>query len=141
MIVLDTDIATLLSYGRNEKLRKRIEAIEAREELAVAIITRMEILQGSFDSIVKSANDNELLKAMERFRASERLLDSFRLLDVNEIAARHFKEMTKSKNRIKMKRGDMLIACIALAHQALLVTRNINDYKPVRELRVENWAD
>ena len=141
MIVLDTDIVTLLSYGRNEKLHKRIAAVEEGEELAVAIITRMEVLQGRYDSIVKAANDEELLKAMERFRASEELLDSFRLLDVNDVAARHFKEMMKSKKRIKMKRGDMLIACIALAHQALLVTRNVDDYKPVTGLRVENWAD
>jgi predicted nucleic acid-binding protein len=141
MIVLDTDIVTLLSYGRTEKLRQRLEAVEEGEELAVTIITRMEILQGRFDSIVKAANESELLKAMERFRASEELLGSFILLDVSDAAARHFKEMTKPKKRVRMKRGDMLIACIALAHQALLVTRNVDDYKGVTGLRVENWAD
>jgi predicted nucleic acid-binding protein len=141
MIVLDTDIVTLLSYGRNEKLRQRIEALDENEELAVTIITRMELLQGRFDSIVKAANEQELLTAMDRFRASEALLDSFRLLVVNDAAARHFKEMTRPKKRTKMRRKDMLIACIALAHQALLVTRNVDDYKPVTGLRVENWAD
>jgi predicted nucleic acid-binding protein len=35
----------------------------------------------------------------------------------------------------------MLIACICLAHDALLVTRNVDDYKGVAGLRVENWAD
>jgi predicted nucleic acid-binding protein len=139
MIILDTDIVTLLSYGRNEKLRQRIESVE--EELAVTIIRLMEILQGRFESIKKAANQDELLKAMERFRASEALLDSFKLLEVDETAAQHFKEMTKPKKRIKMKRGDMLIACIALAHDALLVTRNVDDYKPVTGLRAENWAD
>jgi tRNA(fMet)-specific endonuclease VapC len=141
MIVLDTDIVTLLSYGKTEKLHARIAAVEENEELVIAIITRMEVLQGRYDSIVKAANDEELLKAMERFRASEEFLDSFRVLYVNDVVARHFKEMTKPKKKIKMKRGDMLIACIALAHQALLVTRNVDDYKPVRWLRVENWAD
>lgn len=141
MIVLDTDIVTLLSYGRNEKLRQRLDAVEEGEELAVTLITRMEILQGRFESLMKAANEQELLKAMERFRTSEELLHSFHLPEVNEVAARHFKEMTTPKKRIKMKRGDMLIACIALAHQALLVTRNVKDYKPVTGLRVENWAD
>lgn len=141
MIVLDTDIVTLLSYGKSEKLQERIAAALEREVLAVTIITRMEVLRGRYDSIMKAANDNELLKAMARFRTSEELLDSFHLLDVNDIAARHFKEMTKAKRRIKMKRGDMLIACIALAHQALLITRNVEDYKPATALRMENWAN
>jgi tRNA(fMet)-specific endonuclease VapC len=141
MIVLDTDIVTLLSYGQTDKLQQRITGMQESEELAITIITRMEILQGRFASIVKAANDEELLKAMERFRASRELVDSFRLLEVNEAAARHFKEMTKPKKRIKMKRGDMLIACIVLAHQALLITRNVDDYKPATGLRAENWAD
>jgi predicted nucleic acid-binding protein len=145
MTILDTDIVTLISYGTNEKFRERIEAVKDDEELAVTIITRMEILQGRFDSIVKAANEGELLKAMERFRAAEELLGSFHLLEINETAAGHFREMIrpkgKSRKGSRMKRGDMLIACIALAHEALLVTRNVDDYKSVSGLRVENWAD
>jgi tRNA(fMet)-specific endonuclease VapC len=139
MIVLDSDIVTLLSYPGNEKLKERIAA-QASEELAITIITRMEILRGRFDSIVKAANEGELLKAMARFRASREFLDAFRLLDVNEDAAEHFKQILKAKKKPK-RRGDMLIACIVLAQGGLLVTRNIKDYKDVPELRVENWAD
>jgi predicted nucleic acid-binding protein len=40
-----------------------------------------------------------------------------------------------------MGRADMLIACIALAHDALLVTRNTKDYKDVAGLRVAYWVD
>ena len=40
-----------------------------------------------------------------------------------------------------MRRGDMLIACIALADDTLLVTRNTKDYKNVNGLRIENWVD
>ncbi len=141
MIVLDTDIVTLLGYGRSEKLRLRIEAVDENEELAITLVTRMEILQGRFANLVKAANEEELLTAMERFRASEALLDSFRLLEVTEAAARHLQEMTRPKKKVRMRRGDLLIACIALAHKALLVTRNVEDYKPVTGLRVENWAD
>jgi tRNA(fMet)-specific endonuclease VapC len=140
MIVLDSDIVTLISYGRTEKLQQRIAAVQESEELAVTIITRMEILRGRFDSIVKAADEDELLKAMDRFQSSRRLLNSFRLLEVNEDAAQHFKHLLKAKKKPK-RRGDLLTACIALAHDALLVTRNIKDYKDVPGLRVENWAD
>lgn len=140
MIVLDSDIVTLLSYGQTDKLQQRIAAVQEREELAVTIITRMEILRGRFDAILKAANEDELLKAMDRFRSSRRLLDSFRLLEVNEDAAQHFKQMLKAKKKPK-RRADLLVACIALAHDGLLVTRNIKDYKDIPGLRVENWAD
>lgn len=141
MIVLDTDIVTLFSYGRNEKLRQRIEAVPEDEELAVTVITQMEILQGRFASIQKAATGDELLRAMERFRGSRELIESFLLLEINAAAAQRFTAMTAAKKRPKVKRGDMLIACIALAHDALLVTQNVKDYKPVNGLQVENWAE
>jgi predicted nucleic acid-binding protein len=40
-----------------------------------------------------------------------------------------------------MRRPDMLIACIALANDALLVTRNRKDFKKVAHLKLANWAD
>jgi hypothetical protein len=40
-----------------------------------------------------------------------------------------------------MKRPDLLIACIALAQDALLVTRKTKDFKKVAGLKLANWAD
>lgn len=141
MTILDTDIVTLLSYGKTEKLRGRIEAVGEEEELAVTVVTRMEVLRGRADSILKASDEGELTKAMDRFRASEELLASFVLLEVGAEAAAQFGRLRKEKKLKKMGRGDMLNACIALAHDALLVTWNVRDCKAVPGLRVENWAD
>src|SRR6185437_5106885 len=105
MIVLDSDIVTLLSYGQTDRLQRRIASVQGSEELTATIITRMEILRGRFDGILKAANEDELLKAMDHFRSSRSLLDSFRLLEVNAEAARHFKQMLKAKKKPK-RRGD-----------------------------------
>jgi len=35
----------------------------------------------------------------------------------------------------------LLIASIALANDALLVTRNLRHFRQVPNLRLENWAD
>ena len=134
MIVLDTDIVTHISFGKNEKLLKRIELVPDDEELAVTVITYMEILQGRFDSIKKAANENELVVAMQHYTASKELVDSLQLVEVNDGAAQHFKEMIKRKKGPKMRRGDMLNARIALANNALLVTRNVKDYEAVKGL-------
>ncbi len=141
MIVLDTDIVTLHSYGKTNKLQQRLAAVDESEELGVAIITCMEILQGRYASILKAANREELGRAVDRFRASEELLDSFVRLEPDDAVQEQFERLRKGKKTKNMRRGDMLIACVALAHKALLVTRNVDDYKDVSGLRVENWAD
>jgi tRNA(fMet)-specific endonuclease VapC len=140
MTVLDMDILTLLEYGRSAALDRRVESALAADSLAVAVISRMERLQGRFDSILKAANETELLDAMMRFRVTQSFLDRFGVLEVNEAAAGHFERLRKDR-KVKMRRPDMLIACIALANDALLVTRNVKDYRQVTGLRVENWVD
>jgi tRNA(fMet)-specific endonuclease VapC len=141
MIVLDTDIVTLFSYG-NEKIRKRIEGLSEEETLAVTLVTRMEILQGRHDSILKAANAAEMQTATQRFQAAEEMLNDFALLYPDDASSRHFEALLKpKKGKKKMRRADMLIASIALAHDALLVTKNTKDYQGINGLRIENWAD
>jgi tRNA(fMet)-specific endonuclease VapC len=139
MILFDTDTVTHFSYG-NANVRRRIEAA-ADEQLAIAIITRNEILRGRADSLLKAANEEELRKAAERFRQAEELLADFVVVGFDDHAIEHFGKLRKQKSLKKMGRADMLIACIALANDALLVTRNTKDYQGITGLRIENWVD
>jgi len=109
--------------------------------LTVAIITRNEVLRGRADNLLKAANEEELRKAVERFRQTEIMLSDFLVIGFDDVAIKHFGRLRKQKNLKKMGRADMLIACIALAQDALLVTRNTKDFKDVAGLRVENWVD
>ena len=52
-----------------------------------------------------------------------------------------FEFLLQHKKLKKIGRGDLLIASIALAHRATLVTRNLKDFQLVPGLKVENWAD
>lgn len=140
MIVLDTDTLTHFSYG-NEKVRKKIEAVGEDERLAVTLITRNEIIRGRADSLLKAADEEELKKAMERFYRAETVLADFLVLPVNDAAAQQFGRLRKDKKLKKMGRADLLIACITLAFDALLVTRNVKDFKHLPGLRLENWVD
>lgn len=139
MILLDTDTVTHFVYG-NANVRRKVEEV-GDEELAVAVITRNEVLRGRAENLLKAANEEELRKAAERFRQTEEMLSDFVVVGFDEDSIKHFGRLRKQKNLKKMGRADMLIACIALAHDALLVTRNTKDYKDVAGLRVENWVD
>jgi tRNA(fMet)-specific endonuclease VapC len=140
MTILDTDILTHYALG-NERVGHKVNEAGGPEQLAVTVVTRMEMLRGRFESILKAADDGQLRLAMQRFQEAEDMLNSFITLSVDDSASRYFLALRDHKKTKKMKRGDMLIACIALAHNAILVTRNVKDYKAVIGLRVENWAD
>lgn len=139
MTILDSDIFPLLVYG-HAKVVGHYDAVPDDEQLAVTAITRTEVLRGRTDSVLKAANEQELLSATRRFQETEAALDDFLVLHVNEAAAKHFTSLLGQK-KLKMKRPDMLIACIALAHGALLVTRNTKDFNKVAGLKLANWAD
>lgn len=50
-----------------------------------------------------------------------------------------FRELGALRTRVGSM--DLRIACIALAHDATLLTRNLADFEKVPGLRVENWLD
>ncbi|MEZ6141026.1 MAG: type II toxin-antitoxin system VapC family toxin [Zavarzinella sp.] len=139
MIIFDTDIFTHFAYG-NEKVREKIRKF-ADQEFGVSIITRVEILRGRGESLLKAATEDELAKAAMRFQQSEELLGAFISVGFDEKSIQHFGNLKKQKNLKKMGRADMLIACIALAHRSILVSRNVRDFKEVEGLQVENWLE
>lgn len=140
MILLDSDIFTLLTYG-HENVCRHYEAAQGAEPLAVTIVTRGEVLRGRVDSLLKAADQRELLAATVRLRATEAALADFLVVHVDEAAAGHFHVLRGQKKLNRMRRPDMLIACIALANDALLVTRNTKDFNKVTGLKLANWAD
>jgi len=139
MIILDSDIFTLLTYG-HQNVCRHYEAVDDADQLAVTAITRTEVLRGRTDSLLKAATGQELLKAAERLQATEKALGAFLVVHVDGKAAEHFSSLLQQK-KLGMKRPDMLIACIALANNALLVTRNTKDFNKVTGLKLANWAD
>src|SRR5258707_15635111 len=114
-----------------EKVGAKVDEVGGPAQLAVAVITRMEILRGRFDNILKAAEEGQLNTAIQRFQQAQALLDSFLTLPVDATAAQRFTALRTHKKARKMRRADVLIACTALAHDALLVTRNVKDDKDV----------
>jgi predicted nucleic acid-binding protein len=139
MTIFDTDVFTLYAHG-NDKIDRRIQNLPDGEVLAVTLITRMEVLRGRFASIEKAAAEADLKVAVERFRQSEEALGRFELVYPDDAAAQHFDRLRRGARTKRMGRPDMLIASIALAHKALLVTRNVDDYKAVAGLEVQDWS-
>jgi tRNA(fMet)-specific endonuclease VapC len=137
MIVLDTDTVSMLFQAHpqvSERYRRETE------EIVITVVTRIEALRGRFDSVMKAADGTQLLNAQQRLEMTDSDLLTLRRLSFDIASAAEFDRLRQNKKLKKIGRGDLLIACIALAHRAKLVTRNLRDFRQVPGLQVENWA-
>lgn len=138
MTILDTDIFTLLTKA-HPAVAERYRLCE--DTVALTLVTRIEALEGRFAFVKKARDGDQLLMAQERLERTEGNLAPFALLAFDAAAAAEFDRLLRNKKLKKIGRGDLLIAAIALARRATLVTRNLRDFQQVPGLLVKNWAD
>jgi tRNA(fMet)-specific endonuclease VapC len=90
---------------------------------------------------LKAADGNQLQRAQLYLVQSERDLAEHVIVPIDSASGAEFDRLRGNKKLKKIGRRDLLIACIALAHRATLVTRNLKHFRQVPGLQVENWAD
>src|SRR5439155_25335610 len=100
-----------------------------------------EMLQGRFDFLLKASNPAGLLRAQELLRRTEVFLDRLLVVPIDQRAAALFEHLRTVKGLGRIGRADLLIACITLAHDATLVTRNLRHFRRVPNLQLSNWVD
>src|SRR5437016_1716786 len=79
--------------------------------------------------------------AQQRFDQTEAYLGGVRVVSVEATASAKFDKLRANKKLKKIGRADLLIAAITLAHSATVVTRNLQHFRQVPGLQVENWVD
>lgn len=138
MYLLDTDTLSQL-YAGHPRVIARLQKID--EDVATTIITKVELLRGRIEFLLKAATGTDILKAQHWLKETEELLSQLRVIsfDVNTL---HQLEKLHQNNKLrKIGRADLLIASISLAHQATLVTRNLRHFQQIPGLRTVNWVD
>jgi tRNA(fMet)-specific endonuclease VapC len=139
MKILDTDILSLL-FHNHPKVAERHR--QESDEIAVTIVSRIQVLQGRFAMLLKAADGAELLRAQQWLdRAISSLQVIPKVLTIDDGVASEFDRLRRNKKLKKIGHADLLIAAITLANHATLVTRNVKDFRQVPGLAVENWAD
>ena len=139
MIILDTDVLTIIQRGTSpafDRLASRLESVD--DEVAVSLISFEEQMRGWLAFIARARSTTEEIRAYDKLRA---LLDDFSarpVLDYDPICAGEFESPVRSKVRIGTM--DLKIAASAIANDALLLTRNLRDFRKVPSLRVEDWT-
>lgn len=136
---LDTDTLNHFHAGQPQVVR-RVAAVNP-SDLAITVLTRVEILRGRFEFLHKASSREQLLRAQQRLDESEQALAEWNVVKIDAGAALQFERLRGQKGIRKIGRGDLLIACITLANRATLVTRNTRDFAAIPELQIENWVD
>lgn len=139
MIILDTDCISLLERGGGEsKTLLENLASAATNEIATTIVNFEEQMRGWLAFLSKAKTVEQQVAAYERLN---RFLNNYRVITVlpfEEVAAIEFRKLKAKKIRIGSM--DLKIAAIALAHDALLVTRNLVDFERVPGLKLADWT-
>ena len=138
MYLFDTDHITALDRGgeEGERLRTHLAHIPP-EEVAVSVVSYEEQIRGWLAYIAQ-------LRAVDRqvagYHRLERMLEFYcvtPLLPFDARAAEQFQRLWVA--RIRIGTMDLKIAAIALANDAILLSRNLTDFSKVPALRVEDW--
>ena len=139
MHLLDTDTLTYLHAGHTQVVERLRELPDP--DVGTTIVTKIELLRGRFDFLLKADAGADFLRAQQFLTRTEEHLAQIPIVPLDERAVVQFEQLRNRKGIGKIGRADLLIASIALAHRATLVTRNTRHFRQIPNLHVVNWID
>lgn len=136
MLILDTDhLSELLWHGPQSSLGSKLR--NAREPVVLTIVSAEEALRGWLALIARIRDPAKQIDAYSRLQRTLRVLHERPILAWDDAAADNFRRLRREG--VGIGTMDLKIACIALAHGATLLTRNLVDFREVPGLAVEDW--
>jgi tRNA(fMet)-specific endonuclease VapC len=137
--VFDTDILSIVQLEAGPAF----EAIETRmlalgETFYTSIVRVEEQMRGWLAAVAKARTVEAEVSAYRRLL---RMIEYFRdrpILPFDAAAASRVRQLRAMKLRLGTM--DLKIAAAAMEHDALLVSRNLVDFRQVPGLRVEDWT-
>ena len=140
MIVLDTDILTILHRDEGEEYEKILPRLVAEDPKTVfaTIISFEEHMRGWLGHISRK---RKAVAQVAAYRRLAELLTDYtdrNILDFDEAAALKYEELRKTVRRLGTM--DLKIAAIAIVNSAKVITRNLLDFDKVPDLVAEDWT-
>jgi tRNA(fMet)-specific endonuclease VapC len=137
MLVLDTDHLVELDRGaaQGAALQRKLE--DAGDEVATTIISAEEQFRGWLAQIHRQRDPHEQIAVYQRLQRRIEFFAAWHVLPWDIAAADILQELRRQRLRIGTM--DLKIASIVLAHDAMLLSRNLRDFQQVPGLRVADW--
>ena len=129
---LDTNIITAFLKNDLRVVQRVSDYLELFDKLTINIISYYEILRG-----LKDLGNEEKLRRFEDFIQENDLI--FLKKESVEKAAEIYAYLKRDGNLLED--ADILMAAIAIVEDLVIITNNINHFKRVVGLRIENWIE
>jgi tRNA(fMet)-specific endonuclease VapC len=136
LYALDTDTLSLWQHG-HPLVSQRVAACPP-DELAVTVITVQEQLDGWHSRLPRARKPRQLADLYRRLAENVRFLARLSILHYSEAAIHRYAQLRKQCPNVG--RMDLRIAAVALEHGAVVVSRNVGDFRRVPGLAVEDWS-
>ncbi len=128
--LLDTNVCIRYLNGRSWQVVQRLQSLPV-EQVAVCSVVKAELFYGA----MKSQTPARSLAKQQVF------LQPFQSLPFDDQAAEHYGRIRAdlAAKGTPIGPNDFMIAAIALAYNAVLVTHNIREFSRVSDLELEDW--
>lgn len=134
--VMDTDILSLLLQGHPDVVREASSFPNG--SIVITVISLEEQLTGWYTFLRRARTKSQIAMAYERLAKTAEVLSGFPILTFDEPAIDRCDALVAL--RLGVRKPDLRIAAITLENAAILVTRNLRDFRRVPGLILENWV-
>ncbi len=139
MVVLDTDVLSLLQRRQGDAFTRLAARIAAsNEEIYVTIVSFEEQMRGWLASSAKARTPEQYVTATRRLNEMRHDFEDRAVLLFDDRAVIEFNQLKAAK--IKIGTMDLRIAAIVLANSATLISGNLRHFQQAPGLSVEDWT-
>ncbi len=136
LFILDSDHLSLHQRG-HIPLKTHLLQVPTKQ-IAISIVSVEELIRGRLAQIRKATKPDTRVKAYYWLSRTFSFLNNFTVIEYNSQAELHFQKLILQKLRVGTQ--DLKIAAIALSQNAILVTRNRQDFERISTLKIEDWS-
>ena len=139
MYLPDTDHMSLIEHGgaEYERIREHLRTVPP-DDVATTIISYEEQTRGWLARIAQMKSAERQVSVYGELKRQLRNYCDTSIIEFDTKAAGYFKNLRKSGVRIGTM--DLKIAAIVLANNAMVITRNTQDFAKVPNLKFEDWS-
>jgi tRNA(fMet)-specific endonuclease VapC len=139
VLALDTDHLTAFGYPSALSRRLKERLARSGQDVVTTVVNCEEQMKGLLAAIHRERDPAKQIIGYSDFVRRMEFLAGFTILPWDSDSAKLFAQ----HHRLRVRCGtmDLKIACIVMAHDATLLTRNTADFAHVPGLKHENWLD
>jgi tRNA(fMet)-specific endonuclease VapC len=139
LYILDTDHISLF-LGNYPPVRDKV--LQLKAECSITVISVQEIFNGWVGQLNRVENEAYKIEIYQRLHLTTQFIQQMPVLNYEQTASIQYQQIIKANPTLAKRRleKDMRIAAIAIANEAIIVTRNKRDFEQVPKLIMEDWS-